>query len=70
VLDFGAPRTRLDRALTFFVHHGGRIGDNLAGRLPQLMREAGFPDARETGRVRTLFGSLSLYAASRPVNAS
>jgi ubiquinone/menaquinone biosynthesis C-methylase UbiE len=63
VLDFGAPRTRVDRWLTFFVHHGGRIADNLAGRLPELMREAGFADARETGRVRTLFGSLSLYAA-------
>jgi ubiquinone/menaquinone biosynthesis C-methylase UbiE len=63
VLDFGPPTARVDRWLTFFVHHDGRIADNLAGRLPALMREAGFADARETGRVRTLFGSLSLYAA-------
>jgi ubiquinone/menaquinone biosynthesis C-methylase UbiE len=66
VLDFGPPRTRLDRALTFFVHHGGRIADNLAGRLPGFMGEAGLRDARETGHARTLFGSLSLYAATRP----
>jgi ubiquinone/menaquinone biosynthesis C-methylase UbiE len=65
VLDFGAPRTRVDRWLTFFVHHGGRIEDNLAGRLPGFMAAAGFRDARETGRARTAFGSLSLYAASR-----
>jgi ubiquinone/menaquinone biosynthesis C-methylase UbiE len=65
VLDFGAPRTRLDRLLTVFVHHGGRIEDNLVGRIPERMREAGLADARETGRARTLFGSLSLYAAQR-----
>jgi ubiquinone/menaquinone biosynthesis C-methylase UbiE len=65
VLDFGPPRSGLDRALTFLVHHGERMADNLAGRLPERMREGGFTEAGETGRARTAFGSLSLYRAKR-----
>jgi ubiquinone/menaquinone biosynthesis C-methylase UbiE len=65
VLDFGPPTTRLDRLLTHFVHADQRIADNLAGRLPQRMQQAGLADARETGRARTAFGSLSLFAARR-----
>ena len=38
--------------------------DNVAGRLPALMREAGFDSATETGRYSTLFGTLSLYRAT------
>jgi ubiquinone/menaquinone biosynthesis C-methylase UbiE len=65
VLDFGPPISALDRALTWLVHHGDRIDDNLAGRLPSLMRGAGLGDARELSKVRTLFGCLALYGATR-----
>lgn len=37
--------------------------DNVEGRLPDLMREAGFSDARETRRYSTVFGTMSLYRA-------
>lgn len=40
--------------------------DNVAGKLPELMQQAGFVDVAETHREATLFGTLSLYRASRP----
>jgi len=41
------------------------MADNLAGRLPELMREAGLAEVRELERLRTAFGRLSLRAARR-----
>ncbi len=68
LLDFG-PR---DGSALGFVSrvfgmlHGGEIlSDNLAGKLPELMREAGFADVRETGRAFTVFGSVSYYEGAR-----
>lgn len=65
VLDFGPPQGRLDRWLTHLLHHGDRMEDNLAGRLPELMRAAGLTQARESASVRTAFGRLSIYEAAR-----
>ena len=63
LLDFGPPHGGIERGLTSLFHHGGRIGDNLGGRLPEWLREAGFQEVREVGSHRTLFGRVSLYAA-------
>lgn len=40
--------------------------DNVRGRLPDLIAEAGFAAVDETHRERTVFGTLSLYRAVRP----
>ncbi|MGH8629956.1 MAG: methyltransferase domain-containing protein [Burkholderiales bacterium] len=40
--------------------------DNVRGRLPEFMREAGFPEVREIRRFTTMWGTLSLYRARRP----
>lgn len=40
--------------------------DNVKGLLPEFMREAGFADVRETRAFATVWGTLSLYRASRP----
>ena len=40
--------------------------DNVAGRLPAFMRDAGFVDVQEMRRFSTLFGTMSLYRARRP----
>lgn len=37
--------------------------DNVAGRLPGLMHEAGLVDVRETRKFSTMWGTLSLYRA-------
>jgi ubiquinone/menaquinone biosynthesis C-methylase UbiE len=66
VLDFGPPRSWLERALTAVIHHDAGVSDNLAGRLPALIGEAGFADVREVESHRTLFGRVSLYSAVAP----
>jgi hypothetical protein len=38
--------------------------DSVRGRLPSLMREAGFTEVAETHRERTVFGTLSLFRAA------
>ncbi len=40
--------------------------DSLAGRLPEILDQAGFAEARPTDRLRTVFGTLALYEARRP----
>ena len=42
-----------------------RTRTNLEGRLPDLMRDAGLADVAETEQWATLFGTLSLYRATR-----
>ena len=41
--------------------------ENVRGRLPELFRHAGFKEVQETSRSMTMFGTLSLYLAKRPV---
>lgn len=69
VLDFGPQ----GNALLALVSRGvgwldgaTRLRDNWEGRLPELMREAGFARADELGRAVTPFGSVSFYKAVLP----
>ena len=39
--------------------------DNVKGRLPELCRRAGFQDVQQKSCVRTLFGTLSFYQATK-----
>jgi ubiquinone/menaquinone biosynthesis C-methylase UbiE len=39
--------------------------DNYRGELPRIFEEAGLKDARQTDRLRTVFGTLALYRAER-----
>src|SRR5690606_11994129 len=65
VLDFGPPTGTLDRLLLSIFHRDERLEDNLAGRIPALMEEAGLAGAGEVARMRTPFGALSIWRASR-----
>lgn len=40
--------------------------DNVAGRLPDLIRESGFARVQERRRFGTMFGTMSLYHADKP----
>jgi SAM-dependent methyltransferase len=64
VVDFGKPSTSVGARLAGLVHWGEHIRDNLEGRLVELLRDAGFSDAEESGRHRVLFVSLSFYRGS------
>ncbi len=63
LLDFGPPRGWAERALTAVFHHDHRVADNLAGRLPGWLAQAGFADAREVESHRTAFGRVALLEA-------
>lgn len=65
VLDFGPPRSALDRALLSLVHRGDELRDNLEGRIPALMSAAGLADAREVAQHGSAFGRLSIWTARR-----
>jgi ubiquinone/menaquinone biosynthesis C-methylase UbiE len=66
LLDFGPPHGVLEQALRWVFHHDARIADNLAGRLPGWLAEAGLAEVREVESRLTLFGRVSLYAARAP----
>lgn len=66
VADWGPAQNVLMRAAFLSVQlldGFANTNDNVQGRLPALIREAGFVDVREMGHEMTLFGSLSLYRA-------
>lgn len=66
VVDFGPPQGWLMALVSapfrFFDGHD-RTNDNFAGRLPEVMRQAGFADVREHGHRMTPFGSLLYWSA-------
>lgn len=44
--------------------------ENVRGELPEIFRNAGFKEVQETSRSMTMFGTLSLYLAKRPVESN
>ena len=51
--------------LARMAHRSPRMQDNVGGRIPALMREAGLTDPHETGRHRSLVGRYTTYQARR-----
>jgi SAM-dependent methyltransferase len=73
VADWGQPHNLLMRMLAFSVRLGdsfARTADNVKGRLPALFRDTGFEKVSETARFATLFGTLSLYTARKPLTTT
>lgn len=58
LVDFGPPRNWFARVVMRALHHGEHMADHLAGRLPVLLREAGFERVEERGHHSTAFGRL------------
>ncbi len=70
LLDFGPPRNRLARALAHVFHSGGELRDNVEGKIPVFMTDAGFEGADEVGHWTTIFGGLSYWRASQPASGA
>lgn len=69
VADWGEAQNIVMRGLFVFVQlldGFETTGDNVAGRLPSLIGEAGFEHVGERQRISTVLGTLSLLAASKP----
>jgi ubiquinone/menaquinone biosynthesis C-methylase UbiE len=69
VADWGRPSDPLMRVLFLPVRLGDGLEqtrDNAEGALPEIFAQGGLEHAAETGRLRTPFGTLSLYRARKP----
>jgi len=67
IADFGPPDGLYARVVFGLIRRfdgAGRTIDNLEGRLPQLITEAGFDEVHETGHAATPFGTL-VYLSAR-----
>jgi ubiquinone/menaquinone biosynthesis C-methylase UbiE len=62
MLDFAGPEHG-HGLLTRLIHSSHRLRDNAEGRVLDLMRSAGFADARTTGHRAMLFGRIAHYTA-------
>ena len=68
IADWGKPQNALMRMAFLGVQcldGFATTSDNVQGRLPDLIREAGFIEIEETHREMTLFGTLSLYEGTK-----
>jgi SAM-dependent methyltransferase len=67
VADFGKPANGFLRAISLpaLLGEPSMVRDNLQGLLPELIAAAGFMDVHETARFNTLFGSISLFQATK-----
>jgi len=68
IADWGLPHDPLMRLAFYMVQFFDGFKstrDHVDGKLPEIIREAGFADVKETTRFRSVFGSLSLYSARK-----
>lgn len=69
VADWGQARNALERAAFISVQllDGFKTTtDNVKGRLPSMMTDAGFVNVAEYARYRTVFGVVSMLRAAKP----
>ena len=65
LVDFGAPVHWLERAFARLLSRGGHAAANLEGRLPALLREAGFARVEELGQRSLGFGRIWTWRATK-----
>ncbi len=68
VADWGKAQNVFMRGAFFLVQMLDGFAtttENVQGKLPDYFRDSGFANVRETQRYMTIFGTLSLYAATR-----
>jgi ubiquinone/menaquinone biosynthesis C-methylase UbiE len=70
LLDFGPPRSGFARAAAHVLQRAGHAHDNVEGRIPDFLAQAGFLHAEEVDHRGTFVGSLSFYRAMNPGRGS
>lgn len=63
LLDFGPPAHGDRGFIARLLHHHDHLRDNLEGRIPALMHDAGFRDANQVSDRNSLFGTVAYYRA-------
>jgi ubiquinone/menaquinone biosynthesis C-methylase UbiE len=67
MLDFAGPEEAHGFVMRL-IHSAHRLQDNSEGRVLDLMRRAGFAEAKNTGRRAMLFGRIAYYVAVAPAS--
>ena len=68
IADWGRPSNLVMRGLFFMIQlldGFENTQDNVSGRLPEVFEQAGFKDVAEQQSFSTIFGTLSLYRATK-----
>lgn len=63
MVDFGRPFDVISRVQAALMRRLEQVADNFAGRIPVLLRDAGFSVVREEQPFRNIFGPLWFYEA-------
>jgi ubiquinone/menaquinone biosynthesis C-methylase UbiE len=66
IVDFGPPRDPYTALMSRLVSLQESLADNIAGRIPAMMRAAGLSDVRVLGEVRTAYGMVAFYSGRTP----
>jgi len=66
IFDFGKPHNILAHLISLVMRRLEETSDNIKGVLPEMLRQAGFPEVEETVHYMTVFGTISLYKARKP----
>jgi len=68
VADFGKPHNALMGLISLIMRRLETASDNIKGLLPGMVRRAGFEEVEEAARRMTIFGTVCLYRARRPLS--
>lgn len=68
VLDFGKPHNIWSQLVAVILRHFESASDNIDGRLPDMIRRAGFVNVEMPAQFTTLFGTVSAIKALKPVS--
>ncbi len=65
LLDFGGSGDHSHGLIGRLFHRSEHLRDNLEGRIPILMQEAGLQDAQQLDQRRTVFGAIAWHRGTR-----
>lgn len=68
VADYGKPHRLSTLIISKAMRHLEYTTDLIDGLLPEMIRRAGFVNDEEPGNFTTVFGTLTLYKATKPVS--
>ncbi len=69
MLDISAPRGAYARLISQVIRRTERADDNVRGLLPGMIKQAGFINGVEIDHFGSLFGTLAIYRAEKPMLA-
>ncbi len=65
IADTGKPQNALMRLSSVFMRRLEENEDNVKGLLPKMLEIAGFEQVKETAKIMTIFGTVSLYKGQK-----